>query len=86
MQWMMPGRLCSRCSVGLYASGVFLGGGVSNEILDRRGLPAGGYAWNVEDDDEKTYVWKTVSGRSANGELPFIGKMRMVNNIRIWKI
>ena len=21
--------------------------GVSNEILDRRGLPAGGYAWNV---------------------------------------
>lgn len=27
--------------------------GVSNEILDRRGLPAGGYAWNVEDDDTK---------------------------------
>lgn len=24
-----------------------------NEILDRRGLPAGGYAWNVEDDDTK---------------------------------
>ena len=27
--------------------------GVSNEILDRRGLPAGGYAWYVEDDDTK---------------------------------
>ena len=24
-----------------------------NEILDRRSLPAGGYAWNVEDDDTK---------------------------------
>lgn len=27
--------------------------GAPNEILDRRGLPAGGYAWNVEDDDTK---------------------------------
>lgn len=27
--------------------------GASNEILDRRDLPAGGYAWNVEDDDTK---------------------------------
>ena len=33
--------------------------GVSNEILDRRGLPAGGYAWNVEDDDTK----ERASGR-----------------------
>lgn len=24
-----------------------------NEILQRRSLPAGGYAWNVEDDDTK---------------------------------
>lgn len=24
-----------------------------NEILDRRSLPVGGYAWNVEDDDTK---------------------------------
>lgn len=24
-----------------------------NEILDRRTLPAGGYAWNIEDDDTK---------------------------------
>jgi hypothetical protein len=24
-----------------------------NEILDRRSLPSGGYAWNVEDDDTK---------------------------------
>ena len=24
-----------------------------NEILERRGLPAGGYVWNVEDDDTK---------------------------------
>lgn len=27
--------------------------GMPNEILDRRTLPAGGYAWNVEDDDTK---------------------------------
>lgn len=26
---------------------------MSNEILERRGLPAGGYVWNVEDDDTK---------------------------------
>lgn len=26
---------------------------IPNEILDRRSLPAGGYAWNVEDDDTK---------------------------------
>ena len=24
-----------------------------SEILDRRSLPSGGYAWNVEDDDTK---------------------------------
>jgi len=24
-----------------------------NEILDRRSLPAGGYAWNIEDDDTR---------------------------------
>ncbi len=24
-----------------------------NEILERRGLPSDGYAWNVEDDDTK---------------------------------
>lgn len=34
---------------------------VPNEILDRRGLPAGGYAWNVEDDDTKNV-------RLENGE------------------
>lgn len=27
--------------------------GVPNEILDRRALPSGGCAWNVEDDDTK---------------------------------
>lgn len=27
--------------------------GAPNEILDRRSLPAGGYAWNAEDDDTK---------------------------------
>nr|WP_302829607.1 hypothetical protein [uncultured Bacteroides sp.] len=35
--------------------------GAPNEILDRRGLPAGGYAWNVEDDDTKNV-------RQENGE------------------
>lgn len=34
---------------------------VPNEILDRRSLPAGGYAWNVEDDDTKNV-------RLENGE------------------
>lgn len=38
-----------------------------NEILDRRELPSGGYAWNVEDDDTKNVrladgVW-TISQR-----------------------
>lgn len=38
-----------------------------NEILDRRGLPSGGYAWNMEDDDTKNVrladgVW-TISQR-----------------------
>lgn len=60
--------------------------GVSNEILDRRGrLPVdmpGMWKMMIR----KTYVWKTVSGRSANGGGSFIRKMRMVNNIRIWKI
>lgn len=41
--------------------------GVPNEILDRRGLPSGGYAWNVEDDDTKNVRLKkegwTVSRR-----------------------
>lgn len=35
--------------------------GTPNEILDRRGLPDGGYAWNVEDDDTKNV-------RQENGE------------------
>lgn len=32
---------------------LFFSSGDKNEILDRRSLPAGGYAWNVEDDDTK---------------------------------
>lgn len=32
---------------------LFLSNNESNEILDRRRLPSGGYAWNVEDDDTK---------------------------------
>ena len=38
-----------------------------NEILERRGLPAGGYVWNVGDDDTKNVVLEegrwTVSQR-----------------------
>ena len=39
-----------------------------NEILERRGLPSGGYAWNVEDDDTKNVrlidgLW-TISQRN----------------------
>lgn len=60
--------------------------GVSNEILDRRGLPAVDMPGMWKMMIRKTYVWKTVSGRSANGGGSFIRKMRMVNNIRIWKI
>lgn len=41
--------------------------GAPNEILERRGLPDGGYAWNVEDDDTKNVRWEkdkwTVSQR-----------------------
>ena len=32
---------------------LFFSGDQPNEILDRRSLPSGGYAWNVEDDDTK---------------------------------
>lgn len=32
---------------------LFFSNGQPNEILERRGLPSGGYAWNVEDDDTK---------------------------------
>lgn len=32
---------------------LFFSDGQPNEILERRGLPSGGYAWNVEDDDTK---------------------------------
>ena len=32
---------------------LFFSGDQPNEILDRRSLPGGDYAWNVEDDDTK---------------------------------
>lgn len=46
---------------------LFFSDGTPNEILDRRSLPSGGYAWNVEDDDTKNVrlidgVW-TISQR-----------------------
>lgn len=44
--------------------------GVPNEILDRRALPSGRYAWNVEDDDTKNVCFE--NGRwtvSQRGEL-----------------
>lgn len=46
---------------------LFFSNGQPNEILDRRSLPSGGYAWNVEDDDTKNVrladgVW-TISQR-----------------------
>lgn len=46
---------------------LFFSGGEQNEILQRRPLPAGGYAWNVEDDDTKNVrfvngIW-TISQR-----------------------
>lgn len=46
---------------------LFFSNGTSSEILDRRTLPNGGYAWNVEDDDTKNVtlsdsIW-TISQR-----------------------
>ena len=36
---------------------LFFSNGKPNEILERRSLPAGGYAWNVEDDDTKNVLF-----------------------------
>ena len=46
---------------------LFFSNGTPNEILDRRSLPAGGYAWDIEDDDTKNIrfengIW-TISQR-----------------------
>lgn len=48
---------------------LFFSTGAPNEVLDRRSLPTGGYAWNVEDDDTKNVrvadgVW-TISQRGT---------------------
>lgn len=48
---------------------LFFSTGAPSEVLDRRSLPAGGYAWNVEDDDTKNVrmvdgVW-TISQRQT---------------------
>ncbi len=40
---------------------VFLPNVENHPVLDRRGLPNGGYAWNVEDDD--TYNVRQVNGQ-----------------------
>lgn len=37
------------------------------EILERRTLPTGKYAWNIEDDDTKIYASLMVYGLSAKG-------------------
>ena len=47
---------------------LFFSNNQPNEILERRGLPSGGYAWNVEDDDTKNVrlidgLW-TISQRN----------------------
>ena len=54
-----------------------------NEILERRSLPSGGYAWNVEDDDTKNVrlvdgLW-TISQR---GDLIYTQKLRTNNQWR----
>lgn len=48
---------------------LFFSTGEPSEVLDRRSLPTGGYAWNVEDDDTKNVrfadgVW-TISQRQT---------------------
>ena len=45
-----------------------------NEILERRGLPAGGYVWNVEDDDTKNV--RLEDGRSASVVGLFTGRQK----------
>ena len=52
---------------------LFFSSGDKNEILDRRTLPAGGYAWNVEDDDTKNV--RLVDGKwtiSPRGKTIFL--------------
>ena len=52
---------------------LFFSSGDKNEILDRRTLPAGGYAWNVEDDDTKNV--RLVDGKwtiSQRGKTIFL--------------
>ena len=48
--------------------------GMPNEILERRGLPAGGYVWNVEDDDTKNV--RLEDGRSASAVGLFTGRQK----------
>lgn len=47
-----------------------------NEILERRGLPSGGYAWNVEDDDTKNVRLEDGNGRSASAVGLFTGRRK----------
>lgn len=52
---------------------LFFSSGDKSEILDRRTLPAGGYAWNVEDDDTKNV--RLVDGKwtiSQRGKTIFL--------------
>ncbi len=52
---------------------LFFSSGDKNEILDRRTLPAGGYAWNVDDDDTKNV--RLVDGKwtvSRRGKAIFL--------------
>ena len=44
---------------------LFFSNNQPNEILERRGLPSGGYAWNVEDDDTKNVRLIDGCGQSA---------------------
>ena len=44
-----------------------------NEILERRGLPAGGYVWNVI---QRMCVWKMEDGRSASAVGLFTGRQK----------
>lgn len=58
---------------------LFFSNGDASEVLDRRSLPAGGYAWNVEDDDTKNVrlidsAW-TISQRGNVRYTQETGKM-----------
>ena len=65
---------------------LFFSNGTPNEILNRRSLPAGGYAWNIEDDDtknvkERTYHHRYVHDYGLSGRNGCPGSRRKATHL-----